>query len=858
MNASSTEAGSQPVRYRTVLGRSFLLTAALWLMLSWPLPKMVFEVIPAGTVHPTGEHTVQFMLPGDHLQLLYHFWMMKDVLEGQTPWLYNVFEFNAGNDADRFEATAYYMPFSLFYAVGAWLVNDAFGWNLASFMSFWLGTFFIWLLSLRYNPSQIVAAIASALALSLPYRWHTLLGGSPTGFAMMWVPALLLGLDYAVRDARVRGGILASLVILVTGWGDIQVFYFSVLIIPCWCLFALMVALPFEEGFWKGILRRIPPLLPLPFFMAAGYWCCKIMTTVIGVSKQSSGRKMSEVALFSPWQIGIYSWEELGISNHVFIGYSLSALLVIILLAAIFNARKPEHRRSLGLLALLITGIAVVVSLSLGPNGYFEGRVFNAARDYLPSYDMIRQPAKVFCLMPSILAVAIAIGYRPFTSRKGLLALGIALAVPVLLEFDLQFRPLLCRLADSQEAYRAVSADAEKKGITPRALILPIWPGDSHYTSVYQFHVKEHRIRMMNGYRPFIPAHYEEEVFARFESGNLGCLDDDQINALRERGVGYVILHTDLFPEKVSPFPVTQTLRSLLNHPRLFLVEASEAVWAFEILDKPILRTPQGTTWSHIFSTRHIETERQSQTGTETIDDPAASNGAFQRMASPGSGGQTRHIPSASAPDLRWMARVRGSGVVTWFYAVDEFSTTNDVPIDAKDWTWLPIRGPAFESSAALTLGWRLKSGVVDLDTVFIAAGPDLALEPGQIIHLASPSFFHSGHINLSTDTVSFDPVRNHRGIVWYGPKLPLHPGAYRLSVALSTTADDGTVLGRLIVACPEGREVARTDVVAGKPTGLSFTIDTNLPILFTIENDGTGTMEVGAVTLSRDATGTP
>ena len=63
-------------------------------MFTWPLPRHVLTAIPFAARADGPSHTQ--MAAGDHLQLLYNFWLFADTLAGHTPWGYNLYEFNAG------------------------------------------------------------------------------------------------------------------------------------------------------------------------------------------------------------------------------------------------------------------------------------------------------------------------------------------------------------------------------------------------------------------------------------------------------------------------------------------------------------------------------------------------------------------------------------------------------------------------------------------------------------------------------------------------------------------------------------------------------------------------------------------
>lgn len=610
--------GSRPPTWRTLLV-SLLLAAAVWAVFAWPLPRHVTTAIPCNAGKTGGGPALHHMEPGDHLQLLYHFWLFEDMLRGRTPWFGNIYEFNTGDDAARRETGAYYFPFSLVFAAGDALAGRAFGWNLAGLFSIWLALLITFHLLRRHDIDEPWAWAIALLSVALPYRWYCLLGGSPAGFAMCWPPLLFLGLDIAVREERWRGGALAGLAVLLCAWDDTHSFYFGLLFSPLLCLVALSLRgrLPAWPGGW---LRIAGCLLPVAAGLALALVTTQNMTGSVDAAARGP-RKLSETALSTPKPAGFFAWEDLGHTNHVYLGYALVALLVLGLLVVVWSAaRDPRRRLPAAGFVLLLLGIAAILVLALGIYGPHGGYPFRAARRYIPRYDMIRQAGKIFTILPPLLAVAAAISIRElldaFRPRQagalvcaGLLAAGLA-------EYAAQFRVVLCPLVTDQPAYAAVARDAAERGEKPHALVLPLWPGDAHFTSVYQYYASLHRIRLVNGYRPFVPARYRHEIFGVFESANQGELSDAQLDDLLHRGVRTVILHEDLFPEKVSPVPVTFTLKNLLNHPRLSLVGHDGPVWAWRIERTPRPVAPVGTNWTQRFPSQRAA----KQNGAPALD----------------------------------------------------------------------------------------------------------------------------------------------------------------------------------------------------------------------------------------------
>ena len=52
------------------------------------------------------------------------------------------------------------------------------------------------------------------------------------GFAMLWPPCIILGLDMAIRDLSFKSAILAAFALFCSYYNDTRVFMFTVLTTP--------------------------------------------------------------------------------------------------------------------------------------------------------------------------------------------------------------------------------------------------------------------------------------------------------------------------------------------------------------------------------------------------------------------------------------------------------------------------------------------------------------------------------------------------------------------------------------------------------------------------------------------------
>jgi hypothetical protein len=835
---------------------SFLVTLLIWTVFTWPLPRYVMTGIPSTAREPDAR-PARVMASGDHLQLLYHFRLFHHMLAGKIPPMHNVYEFNLGNDEDRFEPGAYYLPSSLFYAVGASLAGEAFGYNLSAFMSFWLAYLFTVLLVRRYT-GHFIAWSAALFSIILPYPWLAQLGGSPSGFALPWVPLLMLGLDRALRDARVSGGLLAGLAILLASWNDTHVFFFCALLAPAWSVFVLLTEPDFRWREPRTWGRLAIALLPTFILGAVAIAFSMIMSNLIAGSQMAKGRSIPEVALFSPNRSGLTCRQNQGHHNQVYFGFVVFCTIV----AGVFSLLAGALRRRTGAARALVTallvcvGIGGVVALALGPYGPFEGCVFLAARKLIPPYRMIRQAGKVYCLMPALLALASALALTAMVRARCLKKVAPALVVVVMLLALVEYRTVtragVTVFPPRQSAYSAVARYAGLLGRTPRCLVITLWPSDSHYTSTYQHWAAHYGIRMINGYSAIVSDRYYNDVFKRFESANLGVLDDGQLDQLLGQGVHYVLLHEDLFPEPVSPFPVGFTLRNLLAHPRLTLLAQDGPVWAFAIQAEAVKTGIDLPRWDIYPCARRYEAERCQTGDVEIISDPETGGGGYLAMREATSSVLTPFSQVSPQPRLRYLLRVKGQGRLA---AQVRTETTHAVPvlltINSGEWKWVDVP-VTITDEEWINLTLRGRGGSVEVDVILLTGGTLPAPEVGETVELPAPSLFRAGYTDLERNAVVLRADYEPEAIVLYGPKLPLPKGRYNVQLTYTTDADDGLLLGELVGRSLGSGDDRRVPVVAGRPAILTFTQPANLPVDVGLEFLRTADMVVHSLVFTR------
>lgn len=850
--------------WKTTAG-TFAVTLAVWLLFSWPLPEHVGNTVPAGArSQPTA---LQPMTPGDHLQFMYYCWLAGDWLTGRTPLFYNLYEFNAGDTRACFHPDTYYIPFSLAYNVAAAVGGRAFGWNLTGLLALW-GTYVLTLLlTRRYTTSAWMAWTAALISIMVPYRWVNLFGGSPAGFAMMWTPAVLLGIDIAIREGRLLGGWVAGLALIGAAWGDQHVYFFSGLAALGWCFvaFAAREATPWFDG--RHVVRCVLALLPFLLCLGFALLFPRMMraltehvTGVPPVEFSVAARNWREVLNYSPEWKGYWGRSTLGLSEQIYLGYAIFLVLFIGWIALLVRAwhapRTKWHR--MAVLTLIGIGIVGVMYLALGyraPHDHW----FDLVRRKIPNYSLIRQPAKILCLIPTFFAVGLALTMSTLGAaikdRRWHYGLPVLVLFTLISDYCTRSYPALTRLDNEQRAYAAVADSARDLGKPAHALVITLWPGDSHYASLYQHYASLYRVRMLDGYNPFIKKDYFENVFRRFESANQGVFSNEQLAQLKEMGVHWIVFHENLFPEKVSPFPASATLKNLLNHPRLKFLKQDGPVWAFRILDVAQWHPEVAADWKMFFPARQWEVERcQLNSAAAVLADPEASGRACAVLAYQDAAVQLPNVRTAMRPNLRWLLRVRGSGSLQCEQLIGSNACHAGVmPLDSTNWVWRAVPARLFSTFDQLALRLQHLTGSVEVDLAQLVDGDWPALLPGTEYSMPAAPFFHAGATDLQRNAIRFRALSDAPGIACYGPKLPFLPGVYdvELGVGFPPETKPGTLLG-MFEFQQNDVSVTNAAIIVGQPTRLRVTIDDNLPRNFVYVYSGAAEVMLSRITFKR------
>ena len=852
---------------------SLLVSMAVYFTLTWPLGSCLHDGIPSSNRPEAGG--ARYMIPGDHLQFLYQLWMLADsVTTGQTPLFYHVYEFNQGNDQALYNPGSYYFPFGLVYTAGFAIGGRVIGWNVMLLLTVWLTFLATWLLLRRYTTSWLTAGVAALPSILLPYFYVSLLGGSPTGLGMLWVPLIFLGIDVAIRDRKLWGGVLAGILLFIASWVDLHVFFFVFLAAPVWVLMCVAVGTrnPSRESGEclnrsTPRARRFLPLLPIFLGMIGAYLQTSIIKSSLDHTLQSEGRSIKESLGYALRWTGWFDTTQDNHYNIIYFGVWMTAILLVGLgfMVADVLRRKTEAKVRLAMLVVVLAAIGGIALLALGPNTPFdhEHRLWKLLRTVIPPYKMIRQPAKIYCILTPFMGLALTLVMdrfnRSLPRRVWVVLLAAVIAAGCLVDYGHRLDPTICLLDYEQGGYRAVAQDAAACGRENRAMAIPLWPGDSHWNSITEYYATLYRTKMLNGYSPSVSRQYFTDIFQRFEAINMGVVTDDSLDGLLAMKIGYLILHEDAFPQKVSPFPAAQTLRELMRHPRLEFLAHDKAVWSFKILQA-----------SKASDTQHPTTNNEQSSaipllaawqwdacdmagGTATVEKDGVN--IFMRL--PQDGGTLRLDPRDLYPleGLRYVASVSGNGRLEGSFGTGLSNDAFQVEVtNGNQWGWVEIPVPALREGrqTRLELAFTNTGERVDISMITLMAGPWKWLNPGERLVIPAEAFCGTGYSDTNHTGVHLDKDRAQASIAFFAPVVPVVPGWYCITLDYSAAALAGLPMGELSVLRSDGQERLTVPVLSGREAVINYRLESPRPLRMEFRYSRAADMVIHSITLTR------
>jgi hypothetical protein len=487
---------------------------------TWPGVRSFTSAFPADGGDGHGETAA-----GDHLQLVYRFWLVGHRLaRGEAPWV-DPYSFQPVVEPQTVLGG---WPFGFAF----WPLEAAFGpvvaWNallLALTMAAGLLTYG-WLRSLDVGA---LGAAAGGLAFAIaPYRLSRS-GVHLLGWAAVLLPLALLAIERSRaaptrRRAHGWGALAAAALVSVPLSGQLHL---ALGVVPFALAYAAVRFHPVASA-WTGA----GALAAVGVGLAVRY-------TVIEGSAEEGGRSLAEVGEFSAEWIDLVSrWRLGGLEDFVYLGW-LTPVLAAVGLALLWR----RGRRGLALLL----GVAAVVPalLALGTNLPLYAPLWHA----LPPLRFPRVPGRLLPVadlaLAALAAVAVAQAALVLAGRRGRAA---GTALLSLVALDLLVLPLEPSVVDTENrAYRVL-----RTAPPGRLLELPLVEPGIHFGSVYDWYALQAPRERLSGYSTLAPRPALDFFFTR---NRLSCGiwlpgDDDLLDQL---GVAYVAFHPGVYAQARVP-----------------------------------------------------------------------------------------------------------------------------------------------------------------------------------------------------------------------------------------------------------------------------------------------------------------
>jgi hypothetical protein len=389
---------------------------------------------------------------------------------------------------------------------------------------------------------------------------------------------------------------------------------------------------------WRKIIGMVL-VIALFISLAAGF-SIHNRKKLVGNSIVGKGRTWHEVTSNSPEIMDLFKRCNASAEGFVYPGW-IPAILLLFLLVEKFLAPAAWGRANRWRFWFFLGILILSYAIALGP--YFDPvlPIYRFMYNYFPFFRYPRDSARIIFLSFLCWGIIVAFGlegikrelHNRMPGRRtwpGIILT--AAAALVLWDYHPQKKIGLSRLDEGNPVYKTLSRLPEKN---PVALGLPMFPGDSHQSSLYEYYITQSGVPMVNGYSPVVAKRYVDKVFWPLIGLNVGEITREDYDHLRKLGVTNLVHHQELYFYKVSPFSGHLAFRNLMDSPYLKLIMTNMEQSLFEVLPpEQIVERPPS---------RHresagvvLEVEEMRHTVGQVVADPEASmKKATQALAGP-------------------------------------------------------------------------------------------------------------------------------------------------------------------------------------------------------------------------------
>lgn len=529
----------------------FLFIVLSPLLLTFPLVRDLGDGFVATPF--VGQMKHSGLIPGDHLNNVYRFWLTADGLRHGELRLEDPYAFALQGGAEDPPLGWIFAPL---YALGDAIFTPAVTYNLLLILSLVLSGLFVYLWLSRLQLPVAAATVGAVALIVYPITYDRLNGHIKAAFFWL-MPAALWAAERARQSegrkalawGALSGVSVAGLLSVIEP--ETGVYFWPVLIAYC-------IGRMTRQVYWGLGAGLVLSLLYMFWFYS----------DVVSPSIMSAGRPYEAVLTFSPTIGDLFSrsYPPPGSERYIYPG--IGALL------AIYGAVRL-CRSDLAIGVKLAMGLAPFIIVgSLGPKAPGIGVLYREAFERIPPFRVVQTPSRLMFVLGPL--IALGVGFAFAKLGKGWVPWAIAVPLAALMILDARevrfaiSRPLPPSLYAGIEDVRAV-------------LDVPITHPLNFLSSSYNYETTLLPAPRVGGVSPMAPQG-ADFFYESLSPINSGILDEGVMETVCGLGVSHVIVWEDIFgyPFDVPPH-AAPVLNAFISDPRFSLIRSGSGIHIFSL-----------------------------------------------------------------------------------------------------------------------------------------------------------------------------------------------------------------------------------------------------------------------------------
>lgn len=527
---------------------------------------LVFHITDSLPLNQVGNEVNSY---SDTLETYYCLWLFKEnILDGVSPF-HNQYEFSIKSYPIFMGLRAF--PLTLLFFLLSFL-GDVFAYNSLVLLSFSLSGFGMYLLVEYLTDNRYSGIIAGTLYAIAPFRvGEIVIYGHTEGFLAFPLPFIVYFYERSFREKKIKPMFWAGILLLILSFAGWHLMYYTLLFTLLYIPFKLTqsrenITTAFRTHLRILIILSISILLSISYIMF-------FKSLEEGINK-FEGWSLSDIRGLTPSLLHFFIRDRM---NELYLG--IIPLFIIVTVPLYF--RKIPRNPEVWFYTLIFLGSLV---LALGPDFPFQSiSLYSLFYRFMPYFSNFRSPGRVTIMVVLTLAVLLGFTIRRIHligSRASERDIRIFMSIILLVIFvDCTIAPIKIGFLDEDnKAYNIIKNSEGDNKLLEIPMVSAGWPGNS----VYNYYITVHKKRIINGYKPFPPAGYDE-LQEELKDLNLGRINGNHYRILREQDIGFVVVHENLLEYLYGTENATLCVSNFIKSEYLNLLEKDNGVWLFKV-----------------------------------------------------------------------------------------------------------------------------------------------------------------------------------------------------------------------------------------------------------------------------------